>query len=186
MDQGPGNGGCQPVASMKDVEQELCLTCRLFGGAGWRAPLHISDFVPVAGGQGEELTQDFVAIDRFTGGAAAGKKFKARYVYQPTLKGRIELELSRVRPEHVGLLALAMRDLLEGDVPLGFGKNKGFGHCSGEIVAMVPPARYPDWLKEFSDAECHPDLTRLEETITDDQLMCLQLFIEKLDGERTA
>jgi len=79
-----GGDCCKPVTHINEVEH-LCMACRLFGGNGWRSPIMSSDFLPATNGDGEEYEQEFVAIDRFTGGASEGKKFRACYRFQPVL-----------------------------------------------------------------------------------------------------
>jgi CRISPR-associated protein (TIGR03986 family) len=77
--------------------------------------------------------QDFVAIDRFTGGAADGAKFDACYADRPTLKSRLTLDLIGLEPPDIALLALGLRDVCEGKVTFGFGASKGYGEASGTI-----------------------------------------------------
>ena len=36
----------------------------------------------------------------------------------------------------LGLLALTLRDLIEGDIPLGFGASKGYGACHATITSL--------------------------------------------------
>lgn len=90
------------------------------------------------------VRQDFVAIDRFSGGQTDGKKFALEAFEQPALKGQLRLYLSRkVNPEltgksgvktertltleAIGLLALVLKDLATGDIPLGHATRKGYG-----------------------------------------------------------
>lgn len=92
----------------------------------------------------EMVQQEFVAIDRFSGGAADEKKFAVRSFEAPNLKGEISIVTRRffdrdlsglsthadeveLSPEAVGLLALVLKDLASGDVPLGYGTRKGYG-----------------------------------------------------------
>ncbi|QTA89244.1 RAMP superfamily CRISPR-associated protein [Desulfonema magnum] len=153
---------CPPIHK-KEQTENLCMACRLFGGNGWRSPIMISDFLPVPNGHGEECEQDFVAIDRYTGGAADRKKFKACYRFGPILKGRLRIDLSRVGPVHVGVLALALRDLLEGDMFMGFGRSKGLGACRGKITEINLPQHYPEWMKKFmSSSENWEQLAQTE------------------------
>ncbi len=111
----------------------LCLTCQVFGAPGWSAPVEFSDFLPSAGSPSDERRQEFLAIDRFTGGGARHLKFDAVAVYRPTLAGTVSVDLNRVDPWALGLLALTLRDLIEGDIPLGFGAAKGYGACTATI-----------------------------------------------------
>jgi len=117
---------CEPVESMDNVK-ELCLACKLFGTTGWQTPIRISDFTLV-NSQGE-FDQDFVAIDRFTGGSCEHAKFRATVSNAPLLEGTWEIDLLRVEPWGLGLLALLIRDLIEGDVTFGYGAAKGYGHA---------------------------------------------------------
>lgn len=119
---------CPSIEKLEELEN-LCLACQLFGATGWKTPIHISDFTLV-GQQNEPQLQDFVAIDRFTGGSSKGQKFNAEMVYAPTLKGFLEIDLHRIEPWGLGLLALVIRDLIQGDITFGFGAAKGYGHCT--------------------------------------------------------
>jgi hypothetical protein len=115
----------------------------VFGAAGWRSPLRVSDFV---GSSLATLRQEFLAIDRFTGGGAEHLKFDAETADRPVLTGHISLDLEALGDVGVGrwalgLLALTLRDLLEGDLTFGFGAAKGFGACEQvEIEELVVPA----------------------------------------------
>lgn len=53
---------------------------RIFGSTEQAGRLSVSDFVPAEGAAPETEVQEFVAVDRFTGGAAEAKKFQARPV----------------------------------------------------------------------------------------------------------
>jgi CRISPR/Cas system CSM-associated protein Csm3 (group 7 of RAMP superfamily) len=133
---------------VKDDLEALCPACRLFGASGWRAPVEFSDFV--ASKNGTPMTQQFLAIDRFTGGGASGLKFDATSSFQPVLEGLMTIDFSRL--EHVsaaewasGLLALTLRDLIEGDITFGFGAAKGYGTCKAEIDTQ-DLAAFKKWL----------------------------------------
>jgi len=128
----------------RDEVRNLPPIAKLFGCTGWRAPLEVSDFEPVSGGLGEPFTQQFVAIDRFTGGGADEKKFDAQSSYRPTLSGELRLDLQRLLwaeagPWTIALLALTIRDLIEGDVGLGFGAAKGYGAARSSIEEFRKP-----------------------------------------------
>lgn len=111
-------------------QTELDLFLRMFGATGWRSPIHIADFQLV--GPAAETLQEFVAIDRFTGGAAAARKFNALALWKPLFRGRLEIDLWRLGEAKVTnwqwlLLAFVLRDWVEGDGYLGFGRSKGYG-----------------------------------------------------------
>lgn len=120
----------------------------LFGSEKRKGGLRFSDFVAAGG---SEFSQEFVAIDRFTGGAADGLKFKGKSVLDPTLKGQLIIDLKALKATSaqadspvdftdaaLGLLLLVLRDLDDGDVPLGFGAAaKGYGQVSAACSATT-------------------------------------------------
>ncbi len=128
---------CKTIYRIEDVSKKLCPACRVFGAPGWSSPFEISDFTGTA--ESQDFFQDFVAIDRFTGGAADGAKFDAQAAYRPVLRGTLSVDLQSLEkagivPWTLGLLALSLRDLLEGEVILGFGAGKGYGRCTGRAT----------------------------------------------------
>lgn len=112
------------VSSDKELEDnQLCLACRLFGSSRLGSRLIIEDAEA-----DENLVKkiyDFVAIDRFTGGARDGAKFDAVTAIKPTFTIRVHLE--NPKKWELGWLVLTLRDLKDGLVPIGFGAAKGFG-----------------------------------------------------------
>ncbi|ETX03370.1 RAMP superfamily CRISPR-associated protein [Candidatus Entotheonella palauensis] len=126
---------CQPIDEAK-ARETLCLTCQLFGAPGWRAPVSFSDFVLSEDRVEVVLHQEFLAIDRFMGGGADQLKFNAQAAYQPVLTGHLSLDLKRLDAWALGLLALVIRDLMEGDIALGFGAAKGYGACRATLTGL--------------------------------------------------
>jgi CRISPR/Cas system CSM-associated protein Csm3 (group 7 of RAMP superfamily) len=124
---------------------KLSLSGRIFGVSGWRSPVDVTAFSEQEAPFAELFVQDFLAIDRFTGGGKDGAKFKFQAAFAPRLTGRITL---RFRPDTLeaelgpGLLALTLRDVLEGDVTFGLGAGKGYGACRGESPEIL------QWLKD--------------------------------------
>lgn len=121
-----------------DQEQERhCPACRVFGSGRLVSSVKLTDFHPTSDAGASRL-QEFVAIDRLTGGAAEGAKFDAELYAPVTLSGEIHLELSgdRLRPWGLGLVALVLRDLLVGDIPLGFGSAKGLNEYRARITGV--------------------------------------------------
>ena len=115
-------------------KDQFCIACRVFGGGGWRSRVSFSDFVPFVSSQGEPKTaiQEFVAIDRFTGGAAGSRKFSAERAVNPVLVGSITLAPT-LTAEGRALLALVLRDLEEGDIAFGWGRAKGYGSATATV-----------------------------------------------------
>lgn len=137
---------CLAIESI-DALPDLCPTCQIFGAAGWKAAIQFSDFLAIDSIREENLfQQEFVAIDRFTGGGAEAKKFNARSMDRPTLHGTITIDLARLKNVAdngwpLGLLVLVLRDLIEGDVRFGLGSAKGYGTARLTIEGL----RLPDW-----------------------------------------
>ncbi|HPD41053.1 MAG TPA: RAMP superfamily CRISPR-associated protein [Anaerolineae bacterium] len=108
-----------------DAEHELCLACQLFGSPRQGSRLIIEDAPLQVGTEPVYKVQDFLAIDRFTGGGRDGAKFDAAALWRPTFTVRLRLE--NPWDWEVGWLALTLRDLAEGWLTVGFGAAKGFG-----------------------------------------------------------
>ena len=143
---------CAAVESEDEVKK-LCPACLVFGAAGWKAPVGLTDFK--ATDDAASHRQHFVAVDRFTGGAADKRKFDIEGALDPGLSGDLELELAALDragagPWALALLVLTLRDVVEGDVTFGANAARGYGACRGTIQALTPPAwdALPETLRE--------------------------------------
>ncbi|MGH8470516.1 MAG: RAMP superfamily CRISPR-associated protein [Gammaproteobacteria bacterium] len=105
----------------------------LFGSTERRGSIVIDD--AIATGPGKEHRQHFNAIDRFKGGVAARKLYSARAVLCNGLESVLHLELTRMPKGDWwrGLLLLVLRDALEGDLAIGWGKARGYGAFKVEL-----------------------------------------------------
>jgi hypothetical protein len=109
----------------------LAAFSRVFGATGWRAPIEFGDF-EICGAE-DLVVQEFVAVDRFTGGAAKQKLFNAHALWKPTFTGDVTIRADRwkeewdVRPWVWLLLVFTLKDWIEGDGFLGSGRSKGYG-----------------------------------------------------------
>ena len=109
-----------------DIEHEqLCLACRLFGSTAWGSRLRISD--ARLDGESSWRLLDYLAVDRFTGGALRTAKFDAVALTRPTFVFDVHFE--QPEPWELGWLAWLMRDLHEGLVDFGYGRSKAFGRA---------------------------------------------------------
>ena len=123
---------------------------RLFGHEGRASAVILEDATaPYAHGCAHEHEQHFNAVDRFTGGVAYGALFWAKAAVSTTkapldLITTLRIDLDRLAwspPETSdanpdwwrGLLLLAQRDAMDGDLILGRGKARGYG-----VVAVQP------------------------------------------------
>jgi CRISPR/Cas system CSM-associated protein Csm3 (group 7 of RAMP superfamily) len=126
---------CKDVTSLEEAKKNLCLICKVFGAPGWRSPFQTTQFL---GESASPITQEMLAIDRFTGGDPGGKKFNVSSFIRPKLTGDFSLDLNALNKINavtsaIGLLALTFRDLLQGDIRFGFGAAKGFGAVRAEL-----------------------------------------------------
>ncbi len=128
------NKSCDAIYNIIDKKNNLCVACQVFGASGWKSPVHITDFIPVEDYKLQR--QEFVAIDRFTGGGVNGAKFNAKAMVYPVMEGNIVLDIARLDKCGCGLIALTLRDLIEGDITFGFGASKGYGSCLAEIINL--------------------------------------------------
>lgn len=115
----------------------------LFGSADARGRIWITDAIATT--SCSELVQTFVAIDRFTGGAANQKLYKARAADCESLRGSCAFDHRNGGPEdwECGLMVLVARDALEGDLAVGWGKARGYGACEIQLeIAGTPIHRF--------------------------------------------
>lgn len=124
------------VADALHQVSRLDLAAQLFGASGWRAPLQPSRLsLPKSATKPDLLRQEFVAVDRFTGGAADALKFNADFAPPCSLQGSLTLDLDHISQvessgAYRGLLALVLRDLAEGDLTPGAHAAIGCGACT--------------------------------------------------------
>jgi CRISPR/Cas system CSM-associated protein Csm3 (group 7 of RAMP superfamily) len=152
---------------------------KLFGATGWRAAIEIGDFELKKGGA--EYPQEFVAVDRFTGGVAGSKKFTARGIGKPVFEGTVRIRTDRLFADHgvkAGkwvwlLLAWTLRDWAEGDGFIGFGRSKGYGAFRASVSPEGGNAGGPDAellqriLKRDPAALDSPELRLWESSLTE-------------------
>lgn len=121
----------------------------VFGTTSQASRLTVAEFEEV--GRCQLRHQDFVAIDRFTGGAAEGAKFHANYANRPTVRTTLVLDTKDLTPAAERLLALAVRDVCRGEVTFGFGGSKGYGVATGTLCEAGA-----DWLDRQATASPTP------------------------------
>ncbi len=112
---------------------------RLFGKEDSRSMIFLGDAV-VEAPTTQEHTQYFNAIDRFTGGVSEHKFYQVCARLKGDYVGMASLDLERLKRQEPGewwkgLLLLVLRDALEGDLAVGWGKARGYGafHCHLDI-----------------------------------------------------
>ena len=143
------------------------LNKQLFGLTGWRSPIDFSDFTLTASSKRTTVLQEFVAIDRFTGGGMDSAKFNAQGYYQPQFEGCLDIDLRRISTEELGLLTYSLIDLVDGDITFGFGASKGYGACSARITSVESYGSKTSWRSSLETLLT--DLDTLDKTWYDGQ-----------------
>jgi len=157
---------CSKYFERKDVKDELehlekegelvgavkhkrsCFICQMFGNTSLASHFRIADAYPVDTSQVKTEERNGVAIDRVFGSVAVGP-FQFEVVTQGDF--RTTLTLKNFTLAQLGLLALALRDLSEGRVSLGFAKSRGLGRIAVRFDVLT--LRYP--LAEKRDGQIY-------------------------------
>jgi len=121
-----------------EVHKESCFVCQFFGNTSLAGHLRTADAYPDDPQEVRVEERDGVAIDRVFGSVAVGP-FQLEVVTAGVFRTR--LYLKNFSLAQVGLLALALRDLKQGRVGIGFGKSRGLGHVTLTFDRLV--VRYP-------------------------------------------
>ena len=122
----------------------------LFGSTKQRSPLWVGD--AISDNKVAPQQQTFNAIDRFSGAVADG----ALYTVEGARAGLLNLQCS-ICPQWLGqnrwargLALLLLRDAMEGDLAIGWGKSKGYGALRASLKGF--PIQQ-NWLEEFKSLE---------------------------------
>lgn len=132
------------VTSAAERHKRACTACRLFGNTALASRLRIADAYPTPetlAAANRTWQRDGVAIDRISGAVAVGP-FNLEVVTQGVF--RTTLAVDNFQLWQLGLLAIMLRDLGQGLVPIGFGKSRGLGQVAVtlEQVAVSYPGRF--------------------------------------------
>jgi len=126
----------------------------LFGHEGKASAIRLEDAL---GGNGKIFEQTFNAVDRFTGGVDDGALYTVKAYWQGEFKTTLRINPARIKIEGEwwkGLLVLALRDAMEGDMALGWGKAKGYG---GFTLGLIWPGG-KDAVKSWDELRQRPKL----------------------------
>ena len=145
-----GRGACDPLSRESSCGfrlererleshqkyQQSCFACRLFGSTVVAGRVRFADALAVGEVQIEE--RNGVAIDRVYGSVAVGP-----FNYEVVTRGvfRTRLVFRNVTLAQLALVGLALRDLGEGRIGLGFGKSRGLGRVTldwGKLTLRYP------------------------------------------------
>lgn len=133
-----------------EVYKRSCRICKLFGSTAMASRIKFNDAYPLDGQTLMTETRTGVAIDRILGSVAHGP-FDFEVVTQGAFATTIQLRNFEVW--QVGLLALVLRDLEEGLIPIGFGKSRGLGDVEARVTLFK--VRYPSVVDEVRTNASH-------------------------------
>lgn len=163
--------------SVEDTAEQykaLCLACKIFGhmvNAGHLLTADAYPKEPIDGSPALEIRNN-VAIDRLSGGVAVGP-----FDMEVALQGQFITQVRLINFEvwQVGLVALALRDLAEGRLPVGFAKSRGLGQVSATFQRLE--VAYPGTFAMDDKAEAlygvgalAPDLVEAYGYVADDRI----------------
>ena len=149
--------------SNRDLEAPdfICLACQLFGCGHYGGRVRFQTGTYKAGQAPRHVLTHFLAIDRFKGGGKDGAKFDAWPIYDVLFSG-CRLILEDFETWQAGFIALAFKDLFQGDMRMGFGTHKGFGQVMGridpdkEIMLSTPDHIYSCRISELFESSGIP------------------------------
>ena len=133
--------------------------------------------------EAEDLVQNRIAIDRFTGGAYHGALFDEQPIFGGSVC--IELELRNPKNYQIGLLLLLLKDLWTSDSPVGGESSIGRGRLKGINASLIRHhLQYPkQWQIKQSNGNLQiediSDLSKSETLVKDD----LEQFVKALRKE---
>jgi CRISPR/Cas system CSM-associated protein Csm3 (group 7 of RAMP superfamily) len=126
----------------------------------------------------EDLVQNRIAIDRFTGGAYHGALFDEQPIFgsDETIV-TIELELRKPQEHEIGLLLLLLKDLWTQDLPVGGESSIGRGRLKGIKADLIHyhPQNPQQW--DISEKDGKLDIT--DKT---DENKSQELVVNELEG----
>ncbi len=133
-------------ATGAEIYRQLCPICCIFGHTVMSSHIRFDDAYPTpetVAVVNETEERDGVAIDRVSGAVAVGP-FQLEVVTRGEFLAG--LTLRNFQLWQVGLLAVALRDMAEGRVPLGFGRSRGLGRVRlrYDRLEITYPGRFHD------------------------------------------
>ncbi len=150
------------ITSTAHEYRELCLACRIFGHTVHASHFTIADAYPTKP-INELPVRQGVAINRFSGGVGVGP-----FEMETAVGGlfHLQLRLHNFEVWQVGLLALALRDMAEGRLLLGFGKSRGFGKVN--LFFTYLEVAYPGQFGAFDPTAALYGMSALAPDLQDD------------------
>lgn len=112
------------------------LTGTLFGSVGHRGRVRIGT-PQIAQRSFSRVEQEYIALDRFSGGGADGRKFKVAGIENGHWSVPVTLNLEGLEEDQrifcFACMCLLFKDLADGDVTFGHGAARGYGRSKATI-----------------------------------------------------
>jgi CRISPR/Cas system CSM-associated protein Csm3 (group 7 of RAMP superfamily) len=157
----------EAIQAAKMVENSIN---QLFGAEQKRSLLWISDAIDQVEGSSKKHEQYFNAVDRFTGGvvdtalfsviAANCQQLSGECIYDNHPKRELKDDWWK------GLLLLLVRDFMQGDFAIGWGKSKGYGQAKLTLkIADIEYQSFEDLLIYLNDEKADQWIDQLHQHI---------------------
>lgn len=131
----------------------------------------------------DDLVQNRIAIDRFTGGAYHGALFSEQPIFgSDETRLTLELELRQPKNYEIGLLLLLLKDLWTSDLPVGGTSSIGRGRLAGKEVTLTWHSQEKDRQWKISQQNEHLKVEELKVPSNSDPSVQedLQKFVDAL------
>lgn len=157
----------------------------IFGGEKAAGLLRVSDALSVDDALSH--VQSFIAVDRFTGGVAKGALYSAEAAVANELPCTLYLHQRLLDNDWMtGLLWLVLRDAMESDLSIGWGKSRGFGAFKLGIMDDKAGDKAGDTrLRSWSEVLDWQGAERIGAKVEELQLH-IMLLIEQIEARETA
>ncbi|HWZ42328.1 MAG TPA: RAMP superfamily CRISPR-associated protein [Candidatus Saccharimonadales bacterium] len=111
-----------------------CPVCKLFGHTTQAGRLKITDGERIKPNEGAIIAREHVRIDRASGQVAPHALFKVFGLQGASFETRMHLRNFELW--HLQLINALLSELVRGVVPLGSGKNKGYGRVECSVLEI--------------------------------------------------
>lgn len=127
-------GGKIPVPEIYKNVSLSCLICKIFGSTGIASRFFIEDAYPR--GNPNQVERKGIAIDRSKGAAQKGALFSLNTVTE-NAHFETEIHIRNFELWQIGLIGLALRNMFNGQIRIGFSKSRGLGKVKGKISELT-------------------------------------------------
>lgn len=109
-----------------------------------------------------EETQTRTKIDRFTGGTISVALFKSKPIWHKDEKIKIKIKVKNYEPWEAGLILLILKDLWNGDLPIGGEKAIGRGLLNGIKADIISKEGNFKIIQERENIKIEGDKSKLD------------------------